>query len=764
MEKPAAGRYPHPRSRGGGVGETGKRALSSEEKEARRKRREVIIIISLVFVFLALSLIELRLPRFRSFLPFNDSILFFAVINLNILLTLLLIFLIVRNLVKLVFERRRRILGAQLRTKLVAAFVLLSLAPTGILFFVAWSFISRSIEMWVHVQVEQALDGALDVARSYYKGRAEDVLYFTKQIGQALQREGFLEKGREESLRELLRLQQIAYRVDAVLLLAPEQEPVLEIAPPAERPGPFPPSEEGLLRVWAGEETARIREVDKGELIEAMVPVQSEDRQGTRRLALVVQNYVPLSLVDQMAQISRSLERHQQMVLYKFSFKSVFFMALIMVTLLIVFAATWFGFYLAKGITIPLQHLAEGIRDVAQGNLSHRIDSGSEDEMGILVDSYNKMIEDLKSKGEEVESVQQSLRRTNVELEQRRRQTEILLRNVGAGVLSLDPEGRIRTINRFLEELLAIEAQAYVGRHYRELFCGENTQPIAEIIEEGTRRRSKTLERQLRLALPQETKTLLVRASVLEDESGSWMGGVVMVFEDHTDLLRAQRVAAWREVARRIAHEIKNPLTPIQLSAQRLQKRFFGRLGEEGKIFEECTNTIIRQVEEMKNLVNEFSQFAKMPVAKPVVCDLNEIVTQVLALYRQAHSSVRFLFDPDDTLPCALLDPDQIRRALINLLDNAVDATRGAGEVQLLSRYEPFLQAVVLEIADNGCGIPREMRERIFEPYASSKKGGTGLGLVIVKTIVAEHHGYIRVKANEPRGTRFYLEFPVLAA
>ena len=340
---------------------------------------------------------------------------------------------------------------------------------------------------------------------------------------------------------------------------------------------------------------------------------------------------------------------------------------------------------------------------------------------------------------------------------------EILLTNIGAGVLSLDREGRIQTVNRFMEVQFGIRAESVFGKSYRVLFQGEAMQPIRELIEEVNLRRTTSLERQIRITLQQEPKNLVVRTSVLEDEEGAWMG-VVMVLEDHSELIRAQRAAAWREVARRIAHEIKNPLTPIQISAQRLQKRYGGRFGQDGKVFEECTNTIIRQVEEMKNLVSEFSQFARMPAAKPVFSDLNDIVREVTAFYQQAHRSIQFTLEEDDNLPRLLLDPDQIRRVLINLLDNAMDATCDHGPIVLGTRYDPFLRIAVLEVVDQGTGISKEMRERIFEPYTSTKKGGTGLGLAIVKTIVADHNGYIRVRDNTPQGTRFVLEFPIPVA
>ncbi len=736
------------------------------DKDARRRRREIFFIVLILFILAGLTSIEYSFGRFRGPLPFNDNILFFSIININIILILLLIFLVLRNVVKLVFERRRKILGSTLRTKLVVAFVVLSLVPTGILFYVSWAFISRSIEIWMHVQVARALEGALSVARAYYKEQADETLFFAKQIRQVLRNEGLLRVRRNRELEEFLRLQQAAYRLDALFLVTEDRVVRFAARDAAAFPDLLLPEREALERAGKGSGVSRIREEGPVEVIESIVAVSEPGKGGApprRRLLLVAQRRVKQSLMDPMAQISESLERHQQMMLYKVPFKSMIFMALIMVSLLILFAATWFGFFLAKGITTPIQHLATGIREVAAGNLDYRIEAASEDELGILVDSFNRMVQDLKRKGEEIEETQGRLHQSNVELEQRRRYMEILLRNIGAGVLSLDREGRIQTMNRFMEELFGVRAADYLGRSYRDLFCGETMQALCSLMEEICRRPSMSLERQVRLTLGEEPRNLLVRSSPLRDEGGDWVG-VVVVFEDHTELFRAQRAAAWREVARRIAHEIKNPLTPIQLSAQRLQKRYADRFREDGRIFQECTGTIIRQVEEMKNLVDEFSQFARMPAARPVLCDLNDIVRETVSLYRQAHRSVVFSLEEDPELPRLLLDPDQIRRVLVNLLDNALDALGGEGEIMMTTRYDAFLRIAVMEVADNGTGISREVRERIFEPYTSTKKGGTGLGLAIVKTIVADHNGYIRVRDNRPRGTRFVLEFPVPAA
>ena len=730
------------------------------ERESSRRKREVLLIF-LIFLFLAgLTSLELHLSRGRSDLPISEDILFFSIININIILILLLIFLILRNVVKLLLERRRSALGARLRTKLVAAFVLLSIVPTGLLFYVSWFFISRSIEMWVHGQADRALEGSLAVAQSYYKGLAEDTLYFARQISYEIQSDHLLDPKRQAGLQEFLRLKLLAFRMDRISLMDRNLEEVVVVSA-SERPRGFPPPEDDIVReVLEGRETTRIRSTGFGEVVEGLISVAPEETDDTRGLILVVWHSIPDSLVGTMAQITESIEQRQQMTLHQRPFKSVIFMALIMVTLLIVFAASWFGFYLAKEITIPLQHLANGILEVAAGNLEHRIEPASDDELGILVDSYNRMIEDLRKKGTQVEDAQQRLHKSNIELEQRRRYMEILLRNVGAGVLSLDRDLKIRTVNRFFEDLFGTRFPDLLGSSYEALFAGDEMRPIRELIEEANQKRWKTLDRRIWIPLGEEPRNLSIRVSGLEDEEGAWMG-VVMVFEDQTDLIRAQRAAAWREVARRIAHEIKNPLTPIQLSAQRLQKRYASRLQEDGKIFEECTSTIIRQVEEMKNLVNEFSNFARMPAAKPALSDLNEIVREVLVLYQEAHRSILFRFEEDAKLPLLLLDPDQIRRVLINLLDNAVHAIHGSGQIEVVSRHDPFLNMGVLEVSDDGSGIPREIRERLFEPYTSTKKGGTGLGLAIVKTIVSDHNGYVRVRDNSPHGTKFVLEFPV---
>jgi two-component system nitrogen regulation sensor histidine kinase NtrY len=423
--------------------------------------------------------------------------------------------------------------------------------------------------------------------------------------------------------------------------------------------------------------------------------------------------------------------------------KNSYILTLLLITLVIIFAATWCGLYLAKGITVPIQKLAEGTHEVAQGNWDYKIDSGGDDEIGILVESFNQMTRDLKQ--------------SNLELEQRKRFVETLLANITAGVIAVDPTGRITTWNKTAEEMLGVEAASVLGKNQDEAFQGGRLHVMQDILESVKDRES--VERQIQISVADQLLTVVVMAATLRDDEEKTMG--VMVFlEDITQIQKVQRMEAWREVARRIAHEIKNPLTPIQLSAERLRKRYAKLLEGNGAILDKCTSTIIQQVDELKNLVNEFSNFARLPSAHLTRNDLNGIVQEALFLFKEGHNNIHFQFRSGD-IPRLDLDREQIKRVVINLLDNGVAAVNEMGEIQIATSHDPSRGVVYLEIADNGCGVAPEVRSRIFEPYFSTKKNGTGLGLAIVSQIIEDHRGYIRVRPNEPRGTKFTIEFPV---
>jgi two-component system nitrogen regulation sensor histidine kinase NtrY len=415
---------------------------------------------------------------------------------------------------------------------------------------------------------------------------------------------------------------------------------------------------------------------------------------------------------------------------------------------------------MAKGVTGPIRALAEGTEKVAKGDLDVVIEESSNDEIGLLVRSFNQMTHDLRE-------ALSGLEHSNAELERRRRYMEIVLRTVDAGVVSLDAEGRISTVNPSALRLLGVPPGAsVVGSKLEEVL--ERPEVLSVLRELGAQARPgvrEAVRQQVVVPSGEEVLTLVVTLSLLQDDEGRGLGSVI-VFDDYTQEVRAQRMSAWREVARRIAHEIKNPLTPIQLSAQRIRRRFrerFATVPEDAQVFDECVDTIESHVDGLKLLVNEFSQFARLPAATPKPDDLNQLVQETVSSYA-GEEGVAFETELDAALPLVDFDRDQIRRLLTNLLDNACAAvadTGREGRVAVRTLHDAPLQAARVEIADNGVGIPPEDRRRIFEPYFSTKSHGTGLGLAIVSRIVADHHGYVRVHANRPHGTRFIVELPL---
>jgi two-component system nitrogen regulation sensor histidine kinase NtrY len=370
------------------------------------------------------------------------------------------------------------------------------------------------------------------------------------------------------------------------------------------------------------------------------------------------------------------------------------------------------------------------------------------------------MTADLRKGQMAIRRANRELQASNLELEQRRRYMEIVLANVTAGVVSIDSQGQITTINKSAEKLLGLKTSKIIGRNFRDIVAPDYLPMIKGILKDLIASGRDSIRKQVTLPASDTKVVLLVNVTTLKDENNEFMGTVV-VFDDLTQLLKAQRMAAWREVARRIAHEIKNPLTPIQLSAQRLRRRYLERFATDDTVFDECTTMIIKQVDDLKNLVNEFSSFARMPSSNPSLNNLNDVINEALVLFQEGHKEIDFGLNIDPALPIFSLDREQIKRVIINLLDNAVAAVNGKGAITIETSFNQDLQIVTMKVSDNGCGIPAEDKPRLFEPYFSTKKSGTGLGLAIVSTIISDHNGYIRVRDNEPRGTVFIVELPI---
>lgn len=730
--------------------------------ERRRRRLEYAVIITAALALAGGYWLESNLYRFAVDVKLPGNLLVFTLINVNLLLLLLLFFFLIRNIIKLVFERRSRIVWSKLRTRLVAAFVGFSLVPTLLLFILTTGMIKRSVEGWFKGQVDNAMRRSVEVAETYYRDSQERALHFASVAADQLQTEGLLEGAdiktvgaRIEELRRTFDLWALElYRPTFDLWVASTAEgaPVdlSRFAFPfaSQLLGDNPGQQPAIIETFAGQDLAR-----------AYVPLVSSLDGQTIIGYLVADVALQENLLQKVSAVSASYDEYWRLRQLASPLKTSYIFTLIMVFTMVVMLSTWVGMYLAKGISEPIQELVAATHEVSKGNLDVRVAPAGDDEIGIVIDSFNEMTSDLRTSKEDIQAANRTLQERNVEVEEQKRYIEIVLASVAAGVISFDREGRITTMNANAAELLGLPAASVVGRPYREVFSGDALTLARELLG-ALRAGARSIQRQWVMHRGDEVTTLLVNLTSMSTTQGEPLGAV-LVFDDLSDLVRAQQASAWREVARRIAHEIKNPLTPIQLSAQRLRKRYLSRFEAEDKVFDECTRVIIEQVDAMKVLVNEFSQFARMPDANPAPHDLNAVVDEVLTLYEQAHRDVAFTFKRGE-LPVVSLDPEQIKRVVVNLLDNAVAAMEGkGGEVTLKTHYKPDLRIAALEVRDTGVGIPAEDRQRIFEPYFTTKQGGTGLGLPIVRKIMEDHRGYVRVQSNSPRGSVFVLEFPV---
>jgi len=728
--------------------------------EVRRRWRESAVIVVILLAVLLYAYFEVRLPQVGRPTTFGTDAVLILLANINLILLVLLVFLVGRNIFKLILDRRRGVLGAHLRTRLVVAFVATVLLPTTLLFLVAQSFVGNSIERWFNREVERALKGSLEVAHTYYKESAERSLSFAENIADQIAKAPTVLDGRERrTLRAFLDARRSEYELDLVQVFAGGRGAAASRGTALVGLGRLgPTASTPIVRTASMGTNATARDrVGKTELIRGAAPIL---RDGDILGVVVVSDVVPEHVVKRRESIDRSLSEYLSLKIQRRPIQTAYTIALVLVTLVGPLAATWLAFYLARGITVPIQRLAEGTRAVAQGDLDVRIAGSGDDELGTLVGAFNVMTHDLKA--------------NRTELDARRRYLETVLANVAAGVVSTDADGKVTTMNRVASTLLGLQPAACVGRPLASLLAApihaEVRALVEPLLDDGTGRESGTTSVEGHVTIDQargRVAVFLTGTQLLDDFGRSQ--GVVLFLEDVTHLLRVERMEAWREVARRIAHEIKNPLTPIQLSAQRLRRRYGARLRDDGTVFDESTRTIIQQVETLKAMVNEFATFARMPAAEHVSVAVNPLVEEVLVLYREAHPDIRFAFTPAPVLPEIEIDRDGVRRALINILDNAVAAlaTLAPDEPRALevqTSHDVSLGVVRIEIADNGPGVSAEARLRMFEPYFSTKPEGTGLGLAIVSATMADHKGFVRVRDNHPRGTRFVLEFPVRRA
>ncbi len=739
--------------------------LTGEQREAKgRFLRKFLLISALILIPVLGYVAYWLLHEHRLGVRPLDSAIFFALISINTLALLTLLFLILRHLAELFFERRHQIFGAKLRSKLILAFIALSFLPSTLLFVFAFGSISVSMDYWFNNTVEESLQASARMSQSVFTDTRKQAAFISTQLAFLLESK-LVDPMDTEALKTFF-----SRMVDdntpgtpgSIHVLDARQQEILSLRSARLLPVILPPVASGALHRVAAAGKVEVLNVRSpaGELVQAIAPVQISSGK-PQTWFLVISLLIPTAHLTEMRAIQAGLNDYQHMILIKAPVKSSLNILLLVVTLLIVFGSIWLGIYVSRTLTTPINDLALATRRVAGGDLNFQLERTRDDEMGVLVEAFNAMTANLKASSQELVQTHFALQKSNEVSEQRRNYLETILEHVPAGVITLDEAGVIRTVNRFALDLLAIRPEDFVGHEFHQVLPKTHVatmeSAIQELMEEG--REVVTSHQRLKVRRG-DSLFLQVKMTRMVDEYGRPMG-FVLVFDDRTNLEQAQRLAAWQEVARRIAHEIKNPLTPIQLSAQRLKKRCLPALTSGQDVFSECTATIIAQVDEIRKLVSEFSEFARMPKLKKAPGDLAALISEVVHLYQQMQPQVTFTVQVNDILPVFFFDPVQIKRVLINLLDNAIAALENTGKIQVTLSCDSGKSTAFLQVADNGPGVEDKAKMRIFEPYFSTRKSGTGLGLAICQTIVGEHNGSIRVTDNEPRGSIFIVTLPL---
>jgi two-component system nitrogen regulation sensor histidine kinase NtrY len=605
-----------------------------DARESRKRRREGWLIVFLSSLFVVLTGAEFQLSKVSSTLPFVTSIFFFGLLNINIIILIALVWLVFRNIGKLFIERRRKVLGARLKTKLVIAFFSFSIIPTLVLFVISAMYINSSFDKWFSLKIQNTLQASLEITGTYYRNTEHTAMHFaehlSKGVGVRLSSPDYVAGTIPPWVGDYLNGQMELLALDAVEFYADafDERVLAQRTPTTDLMRPYPRLPLDLLdQALSGEQVFVVHHVGNGDLIRCLAPVYAGSVTSRPIVGvLVVDSYVPVSLLSKADEIASVFDDYKETNPLKYPMKTTYFVILIMITLVILFVAIWIGLYMARELTVPVERLVLGAQAVGAGNLDISILASGQDEITVLVESFNKMTKDLREN-------RQRLLEAGADLERRRLQLEAVLANIGTGVIAIDNRGEITTFNHAVSQLLQIEPSQALQRNYSEILVGEIS-PLAEVIDRAfaaSLHGGVVLREvgQWNFRAGESLKVLAAVATSLRQSNTNW--GVVVVIDDMTHLIKGQREMAWREVARRIAHEIKNPLTPIKLSAQRLQRRFSAYPGRDASLLAECTETIIKHTDELKEMVNEFSNFARFPEASPAPHDLNIALGEVIA-------------------------------------------------------------------------------------------------------------------------------------
>lgn len=656
--------------------------------------------------------------------------------------------ILTRMLLRIWAERRAGQIGSRFKAKMVLGAMGVSLLPVVFLFFFSYALVNRTLNNWFPRPLEIANQQSRALLNEFTSRG------YSRMSAQAAAMCQTVEHGRADW-------------ADAARTAAPDADAVWQISANGAIEKVFPESlasANGIQRhatpagtlptgaeIWTGK---------GGAYIAGRAPCAAG--------AIVVARKVPADFLARYNEIEAQTQIYQQQKEHLRTYKREILLALFLITLLLVFSTTWVALFLSKQVTVPIQSLAEATRELSRGNFEHRIDVQAQDELGTLVRSFNRMAEQLGEGRRQINEFTQSLEHAVEERERRRKLMEAILENIPTGVVSLDPAGGVARVNSAVINILGEYARE--ARTLPELLGEDAARAVQHLMRRSLRMGAAS--RELEIA----TRGRLVRTAVTVSSLGPRRSnpGFVVVIDDLTDLLRAQKAAAWQEVAQRIAHEIKNPLTPIQLSAQRIL-RYLDRSSaaqhasarpEFEKLAAECASLIEREVQTLQSLVGEFSRFARFPAARLAASDINPVVESAIALFQGRLEGITVQTDLANSLPLVKVDSELLRQVLANLIDNAAEAMEGARvkELRLATRAVGDGDAVEIEISDSGHGISPADKDKLFLPHFSTKERGTGLGLAIASRIIAEHNGTIGVEDNIPAGTRILIRFPAVDA
>ena len=733
-------------------------SAETERKDPRGSLRLVSFIVLLVSGVALLS--AYLVGKSAQFKPdFLARVFLYGFTLVNLTMLLVLVFVLGRNLIKLFIERRRSVRGATFKTKLVVIFIGFALLPSALIMIVGSNLISTAVERWFSHPVEAVLVGAQDIVERYYHEKQESATFYARRLSREIGEGELLDAKHLSMLGRSMEARLTLYQLDMITVLSKTQALWTSARPglPQYNPDSTIRLAETALR---GEETLHQDNLGDGTLVQYASPIFGKQSRAIEG-AVVASYFIPRALAATLEDVNQQANVYQQAEAQKEPIQDLYLSYFVMVSLLLLLASTWIGLYLAKRITGPVGELVEATERVMAGDLDHPVSGPAVDELSQLMESFNRMTAKLKASQDRLEASRSDLETKNRELDRRRRYMETVLENITTGIVSCDREGFVTRINQSAVALLDLDP-GLTGRHYRDVFRGEALAPFRQLLDAmGGAEGRPALEEELDFTLGDRELHVSVYITTISGAEAKESSGLLMVLDDLTQLLRAQKVAAWREVARRLAHEIKNPLTPIQLSAQRIRKHFRSRSPDLSRVVEEGTGTIIEEVDSLKNLVDEFSQFARMPSVLAAPHALNPLVSATLDLYDGLFSGLTLTRQFAADIPRVMVDPELIRRVFINIIDNAIEANGGGGQVVVSTSWDRHLQMARVDVADDGPGIAPADRDKLFMPYYSTKLRGSGLGLAIVKRVVAEHRGRIRVEENRPRGARFVIELPL---